>query len=109
MNPEIKAQWLAALRSGEYAQGRGSLKTDSGDYCCLGVLCQLAVDQGVVDEYSEFCTKTSYPSGMVVEWSGIPTFNPVVDGDGYHTRLATLNDVQQYSFAKIADIIEAQL
>ena len=25
MNEEIKAQWVAALRSGEYVQGRGSL------------------------------------------------------------------------------------
>lgn len=50
--PLVKAQWLAALRSGEYEQGRGMLQKkapedderiegDSGkpSFCCLGVLC----------------------------------------------------------------------
>lgn len=40
MNPEIKARWIEALRSGEYPQCRGSLKTQDG-YCCLGVLTDL--------------------------------------------------------------------
>ena len=30
-------KWLEALRSGEYEQGKGFLKTEDG-YCCLGVL-----------------------------------------------------------------------
>jgi hypothetical protein len=46
LNPKLKADWVAALRSGEYRQARGSLKkplapigTYSGEvgYCCLGV------------------------------------------------------------------------
>lgn len=47
MNPEVKALWLNALRSGEYQQGTGKLKqTYGGDqrYCCLGVLCDLKPD-----------------------------------------------------------------
>jgi hypothetical protein len=32
-----KQQWIADLRSGEYKQGFGALKTDDG-FCCLGVL-----------------------------------------------------------------------
>jgi hypothetical protein len=39
MNKKIKALWLAALRSGVYAQGRGKLHNMVGNtYCCLGVL-----------------------------------------------------------------------
>jgi hypothetical protein len=41
MNPEIKAKWVAALRSGEYQQGKAHLQTGDGKFCCLGVLCDL--------------------------------------------------------------------
>lgn len=41
MTPELKTRWLAALRSGEYSQVRGTLKNRDG-YCCLGVLCEIA-------------------------------------------------------------------
>jgi hypothetical protein len=44
---DIKAQWVAALRSGEFEQGKTALKTNEGSYCCLGVLCELAVREGV--------------------------------------------------------------
>lgn len=39
MNANAK-KWVAALRSGEYSQGRGRLR--KGDtFCCLGVACDL--------------------------------------------------------------------
>lgn len=49
MNPEIKARWVAALRSGDYKQGEGTLRRVDGTvtHCCLGVLCELAVQDGV--------------------------------------------------------------
>ena len=40
-----KKKWLAALRSGEYKQGRGVLRRRRRGvdrYCCLGVLADLA-------------------------------------------------------------------
>lgn len=44
MKPDIKERWVAALRSGEYKQGKGTLK-ERGDcpplYCCLGVLLEI--------------------------------------------------------------------
>ena len=43
MDPELKAKWVAALRSGEYKQGRDVLHNNkSNTYCCLGVLCRVA-------------------------------------------------------------------
>lgn len=42
MDPHVKEQWLKALRSDEYKQGRGALMRifdDSAEYCCLGVVC----------------------------------------------------------------------
>jgi len=42
MDPEVKANWLKALRSGEYEQGRSLLyNAVDGKYCCLGVLAKI--------------------------------------------------------------------
>jgi hypothetical protein len=43
---EFYTQWLAALRSGEYQQGKGQLNCDN-TYCCLGVACDIAVKEGM--------------------------------------------------------------
>lgn len=58
MKPEVKEKWIAALRSGEYRQARGVLNDGQGGYCCLGVLCEVAKQEGVklitlerVDDY----------------------------------------------------------
>lgn len=45
MNPEIKAKWLTALRSGQYEQTTKALHRKADGYCCLGVLCDV-VDAG---------------------------------------------------------------
>lgn len=42
MKKGLKARWVAALRSGKYKQGRGSLQTGEGEFCCLGVLCEIS-------------------------------------------------------------------
>lgn len=94
MNPEIKERWLEALRSGKYKQGQKLLRArdvDGNEYhCCLGVLCDLAVEAGVTTveyepESHDDCVigLTSYlyadgedgqSSGLpqvVCEWSGV--------------------------------------
>lgn len=38
MNTEVKEKWVAALRSGEYWQGKGALRDQADAFCCLGVL-----------------------------------------------------------------------
>jgi hypothetical protein len=38
LTPELKAAWIAALRSGQFEQGTAGLKTWDGKVCCLGVL-----------------------------------------------------------------------
>lgn len=71
MNPEVKALWLAALRSGEYQQDVGFLKTEHG-FCPLGVLCEIAVKNGVIDAPVEARNE----DGLMVWWYG-------GDGDGH--------------------------
>lgn len=47
MNPELKKEWVSALRSGKFAQVQGKLKNRVNGgygYCCLGVLCEISPD-----------------------------------------------------------------
>lgn len=134
MNAAIKAQWTAALRSGDYPQAKNNLRTEEG-YCCLGVLCDLAVEAGVTEITTEPGDSSavywydgeflSLP-GSVQKWAGLDYLdnphNPdidreadgfpeaaVVDGEvsGHAASLAELND-NGTTFAVIADIIDAQ-
>lgn len=45
---EIMREWVRRLRSGGYKQGRSRLRLND-EFCCLGVLCDLAVDRNVID------------------------------------------------------------
>lgn len=40
LGPKQK-RWINALRSGEYKQGRSHLQDVNGNYCCLGVACEV--------------------------------------------------------------------
>lgn len=48
MNPEVKALWLSALRSGRFTQARSNLVASQPNgevhYCCLGVLNELYIE-----------------------------------------------------------------
>ena len=91
MTPELKARWIAALRSGEYTQGRYSLKTKEGHYCCLGVLCMVLERPDL--------TSTSYEH--LRKASGLT--NSETDG------CVELNDTAKLSFNQIANYIEVYL
>lgn len=57
MREDIKARWVAALRSGNYRQGKEKLarqmtRTMPMTHCCLGVLCELAVEDGIIEAMS---------------------------------------------------------
>lgn len=40
MKEDVKELWLTDLRSGEFIQGDGQLRTLDDKNCCLGVLCE---------------------------------------------------------------------
>lgn len=84
MKPEIKKLWIDALLSGEYQQGTGFLcqMTENGpEFCCLGVLTDLAIKSGVDLSITTRDERGSdvvvYGSSFetlpseVMEWSGI--------------------------------------
>jgi hypothetical protein len=115
MNPEIRAQWAAALRSGKYQQGHAALRKDD-ELCCLGVLCDLAVKAGVAS--AAMPGEPGYPwaydgyidylPDSVKEWAGLRESNPLVYGPNAPARdhLAILNDDYFWDFSQIADAID---
>ena len=77
MKPEIKQRWVAALRSGHYKQGPSALRRDDR-FCCLGVLCDLAVQDGVANwftiasgDYTSCLDEFERPPRPVLDWSGL--------------------------------------
>lgn len=110
MNPEVKAAWVTALRSGEYKQGYGKLSGTEGHHCCLGVLCDLALKSGevpmdieVTETRVRYDKESAYPPKAVQRWAGIPE-NPFVG----ELSLSLRND-QGVPFDEIADLIERAL
>lgn len=116
MDATIKAQWLEALRSGKYKQGKGALHNKSDDsYCCLGVLCEvMGVPKYALegDEHSHFThygvegdfTSCSLPMS-VSHASGLTCYGQFLDENGEDESLAHLND-KGATFDQIAAIIE---
>lgn len=114
MRQDIKDRWVAALRSGEYQQGRNFLRRDNDTYCCLGVLCDLLKADLKIDwknrefENFSFANRDVFLPGSVSSLAGLESNDPMVTVDGKQRRLSELND-KGYSFPQIADLIEQQL
>jgi hypothetical protein len=102
MNPERKTQWVFALRSGNYKQGRGWLREDDR-FCCLGVLCDL-YDPTAWDEhvaYMLYFGEGCLPPYRVRQEVGLD----IEDAND----LANMNDRRGSSFEDIARYIEEHL
>jgi hypothetical protein len=113
MNKDIAEKWVAALRSGQYKQARGTLRdteqSGATGFCCLGVLCDISKqgewNQDDRDTWNYVLradfSETQLPD-FVLEWAGM------AHREGMLPRgetLTNLNDSGK-SFDQIADIIE---
>ena len=129
MNPEIKALWVQWLRDNADNQGIGALNGEG--FCCMGGLCELALNAGIVDRSYRDTYVLYGPTGtdpvtegwadlllpaVVSEWAGLGLVdNPVVmagaadDSEPVQAALTELNDEWQLNFHQIADLIEEQL
>ncbi len=115
MNPDIKAQWVEALRSGEFKQGKGVLQRSDGKFCCLGVLCELAARAGVIESPTIFdgsyiyASEGAYLPIEVSTWAGLSdNYSPRNPRIANIVSLAKRND-EGLPFSEIADLIEGQL
>ena len=139
MKRNVAEMWVEALRSGEYDQGRFDLKIcnfEGVDYCCLGVLCEIAIKEGVDvmetldgwrqlpippgdgigrfrdterkrDQLRYFGSECDMLPDEVVEWAGMRSRLGVIKGDEMMS-LASMNDVG-CTFEEIADKIEENM
>lgn len=112
MNPEVKAKWVAALRSGQYKQGVNCLR-DGDTFCCLGVLCDVVEPTG----WNHNCLYGDdryHPPHSVADVAGFAPKSliekriPQVEINGKFCPLALHNDSGR-TFQEIADAIEEQL
>lgn len=104
-----RADWKAALRSGKYKQGGGTLCLDDR-YCCLGVACDVLKTKLALVEDERDGLRT---------YNGFDTYAPpevtaalgLYSNEGSHryaltfSSLAGLND-QYTSFQEIADRLD---
>lgn len=130
MDAKFKAKWVAALRSGLYQQTTRVLRDSENRMCCLGVACDLLVQEGKGQWYhhppmlSYKAPPYSYvyegqhyetiPPKMVLRALGLdPSLCVLKDKDGMKRpvdfHLAVLNDFQRWNFKRIADYIEKTL
>ncbi len=142
MNPEVKEMWTKALDTKELPDGTKitqtkdnlRLKTSGGrrPLCCLGVLSEIAVLEGVIpapttkngedftwtyeNDNGEIITHEDEDlSPAVIAWAGLKPHdsNPAVqyetDTGTYVDALSVLNDDRLFSFKQISDIIKENL
>lgn len=111
MDAIAKQLWTDALRSGDYEQGKGTLR-ENDKYCCLGVLCEVAIKDGVDLPFSKGA-KGIYTYGdhqielplEVAEWAKLNGGDPVVGG----TTAIGMNDADDMTFPEIANAIDTYL
>lgn len=110
MNPQVRESWRQALLSGKYTQTKHRLARKVGDqthYCCLGVLCELALQAGVSLTKEELSSGFSYGGERtrlppeVRTWSGL---NYGLPWSKNKASLSTLND-NGWNFAAIAEML----
>ncbi len=117
MNQEIKDRWIAALRSGDYKQGFHTLRREGlkGDtFCCLGVLCEIAVADGAVEATRQkygwnYGANSCILPAEVLEWAELESSTGDFELNGEPISLVDLNDHLEWDFNQIANAIEAGL
>lgn len=113
VDQERLALGTAALRSGEYPQGLGCLRDRSG-YCCLGVLTEVAIAnglQGISANPGSISWSYNGESALllqaVADWYGLDADDPaLLAPDGTITSCIEANDSYKWDFDQIADALE---
>lgn len=117
---KLRAEWIAALRSNNFAQTTGTLhritpsNTKPAGYSCLGVACTILASRfnlqsGSINGVETFddgtCKFDSTLPPVLVEALGLVD----EEGSSYGVgpSLIALNDVRRNTFPKIADALES--
>lgn len=125
---EARALWVKALRSGKYKQGTGRLRGEDKSYCCLGVACDLYINnvgckwQKMDYGYQFETTEPDESQGSILpvevrDWLGLLTSQGSLSAllprhpspnSPLYGSLIELNDMAKFSFENIADVIESE-
>lgn len=103
MDPELKARFLEALRSGTYTKGEGDLKwvpkpdffelykldTPECTHCTMGVLVDLKFPDKWVNQYSRWQGCTMYIPNLTLDDIGLT--------DNQRSQIVALNDWKRYT------------
>lgn len=119
MEASLKAQWLTSLRGGMYKQTSSRLRDGDG-FCCLGVLCDILVDDGlgVWEERVDITGKMMAGATYTDNYGGSHLSTLFDKGSSFQAFLALPEDIQSHligmndtgsSFTEIADYIEETL
>ena len=119
MNKRIKKKWVAELRSGKYTQIQEKLKDPRNGRCCLGVLCELYLEEHPEDkapkgkhkfynvsEESYACDSFALPNDKVYKWAGFSANRVLVSKE--RIGAAQVYNDSGFSFEEIAQMIEEQ-
>lgn len=101
---EDRRRWIEALRSGEYTQTRGALKTDFG-YCCLGVACNTIHPNGWEKAGGRY--QFSYLGITASVYLPKPLRDKLNLSLIEEGKLSHMNDEGGASFQQIADYLES--
>ena len=98
---EFTIEWCKDLRSGQYKQGIGCLRTRDGKYCCLGVARETAKRLGINTNEAD---SDWWPGSWFHDIFG--TCNPLITIKDRSIECTCANDDYEYSFSVIADALE---
>lgn len=120
MKSDVKEKWVAALRSGEFEQTQGILRSGENCYCSLGVLVELFRRETGLGYWqaSRFWEKRGGPysscflTPAVMDWAGLDDNQAALKPEGRDLvgaySVDEIND-RGRPFSEIADAIEAWL
>lgn len=105
-------EWVAALKSGKYIQGKGYLRSGDNKYCCLGVACDISKKTtGLTWRNSYEIDGSAYLREETAKHFGFNEnafgFNFVPIGSNRITEtLVTLNDDYDWTFEQIGNLVQ---
>lgn len=106
MIPEIKRQWVEALRSGKFIQCVGQLKCGNC-YCAVGVLADIAKDS-IGAKWKEDDLHTTDGTGYRCILPFELRFEVELTYE-HSEHIVHMNDIRRCNFQQIADYIEQEL
>lgn len=100
-------KWVAALRSGEYKQGKMFLMDSYGNFCCIGVAGKVCdVPDKILAGRGLIVCEDAVETDLPIEFNDIPKILKGKSYDGTLIRELTDRNDRGVSFSKIADWIE---